>query len=276
MLLGAINIWFDDDKGLRSPTRDLTMYPNGPAAPVSNDGPTTPVSNDWPAALVSSDGLAALVSNNGPAAPASNNGPASPVSNDGPAALVFNDDCPTLFSSAPRTLREQIQPIAHSYEGSTALESWLRAPVDEKFDEIDPVTTSVRTSGGDEIQSVLSGTEDILSSASSHRTSHKTVAERQIATFIAGNQSLLLMFDEAMKAMQKDRFVQNFRRLLKRYYIDICEHTKNDLERETVRLLRGRGARLRIAQMVADIRNPDLGDHRLQFDEQIYLAYRKD
>jgi len=134
----------------------------------------------------------------------------------------------------------------------------------------------VRTSEGDEIQSVLSGIEDILSSASSHRTSHKAVAERQIATFIAGNQCLLLMFDEAMKTMQKDRFVQNFRRLLKRYYIEICEHAKNDLERETVRLLRGRGARLRIAQMVADIRNPDQGDCRLQFGEQIHLTHQKD
>ena len=127
--------------------------------------------------------------------------------------IMSNDDCSTLFSSTPRTLREQIQPVAHSYEGSTALESWLRAPVDqvgvqvEKFNEIDPVTTSMRTSEGDEIKSVLSDREDILSSASSHRTSHKAVAERQIATFIADNQCLLLMFDEAMKAMLKDRFV---------------------------------------------------------------------
>lgn len=51
--------------------------------------------------------------------------------------------------------------------------------------------------------------------------------------------------------MEKGHFVDNFRKLLKRFYLDLFQSANTNLEHATVHLLRSRWIRVRIAQDIA-------------------------
>ena len=188
----------------------------------------------------------------------------------------------TLLDPVASARVEQAKLPISSYGGSTIPNTTAEALREQPEDCINRVgkgidsSTDMRTFDNDEIQSLVSNDEDISSHISSQRTSQKAAAERQICALIAQSQDLLLMYEEAMTIMQKHRFVNNFRRLLKRYYLDLRGQATSALERATVELLKGRGARTRIARMIADMKSPDNEALRVEFEEHIRESYKKD
>jgi hypothetical protein len=74
---------------------------------------------------------------------------------------------------------------------------------------------------------------------------------------LAQHEDLKPLYEIALGRMGKERFVNNFRRILKRYYLDLVQSTNTNLERATVHLLRSRWSRVRMAQDIVDRVSPE-------------------
>lgn len=117
-------------------------------------------------------------------------------------------------------------------------------------------TESIKNPELDESKSIASdGDYDLSSQISSQKSSQRAIAERQLGVLIALNPELGIAYNEAIASMPEGQFVTNFRRLLKRYYLDIRPFASTSLERTAVELLRSRGARTRLAKIISNTRN---------------------
>jgi hypothetical protein len=99
-----------------------------------------------------------------------------------------------------------------------------------------------------DIMSIVSDRDEIGSRFAVKRTPQEIVAEEYLGILLAQNEALEPLFEKAFARIEKHRFVENLRRLLKRYYLDLSRHAENNLERATIHLLRTRWSRRRIAQ----------------------------
>jgi hypothetical protein len=91
------------------------------------------------------------------------------------------------------------------------------------------------------IRSVVSDAEDINSVCSTRRTYPERIAEEHLGVLLAQKQELRPQCEEALNKMRKPRFIENFRRLLKRYYLDLSRQAETNLQRATTQLLMGQG-----------------------------------
>jgi hypothetical protein len=121
----------------------------------------------------------------------------------------------------------------------------------------------------EDIRSVLSDTDDIHSLSASRRSHQETVAEEHVAIFLARREELKPLYEEALTRMEKERFVDNYRRLLKRYYLDLSKHAQGNLEKAAISLLRSRWARTRIAERISDIIKPESERSIVEMEEHI-------
>lgn len=128
----------------------------------------------------------------------------------------------------------------------------------------------------DESRSIASDDDDISSQISSQKSSQRATAERQPGALMAHDPELNIAYNEAMASMPGDRFVTNFRRLLKRYYLDIRPFASTSLERTAVELLRSRGARTRLAKIISNTRNANNEELHAQTEGQIRRVHQKD
>jgi hypothetical protein len=108
----------------------------------------------------------------------------------------------------------------------------------------------------DDLTSVVSDKDEISSQAPTTRTWQDVVAEENLAILLARNKELNPLYKEVLMKMKKSRFVRNFRRLLKRYYLDLLQTANSNLERATVHLLRSRWSRIRMAERIVDQISP--------------------
>lgn len=93
---------------------------------------------------------------------------------------------------------------------------------------------------------------------------------------MAHHPELGIAYNEGMALMPEDRFVANFRRLLKRYYLDLCPFASTSLERAAVELLRSRGARTGLAKTILNTRNTNNKELQAQTEGQIRQVHQKD
>ncbi|PVH88843.1 hypothetical protein DL98DRAFT_158071 [Cadophora sp. DSE1049] len=108
-----------------------------------------------------------------------------------------------------------------------------------------------------DIRSILSEDLDIQSKRSSKVTYQERLAEENLGYLLAQNPQLRPLSEEALRRVGKIRFVDNLRRLLKRYYIDLRPIATTKLEIATVNLLRSRYSRARLSQQISDILAPE-------------------
>jgi hypothetical protein len=111
-----------------------------------------------------------------------------------------------------------------------------------------------------DIKSASSLTDDINSQVSTRRSPQEVVAEEKLGFLLAQNEELRGLYEASLSKISKERLIQNLRRLLKQYHLDLCRAAKTNLEKATARLLRGRWSRVRIAQMISDLVQPDAGE----------------
>ena len=107
-------------------------------------------------------------------------------------------------------------------------------------------------------------------------SSQRAIAERQLAALMAHHPELGMAYDEAMALMPEDRFVANFCRLLKRFYLDIRSIASTRLERTAVEIIRSRGARMRLARMISDTKNARREEIHVRTEENIRIAHQRD
>ena len=106
-----------------------------------------------------------------------------------------------------------------------------------------------------DIESVPSDSDDIQSLASSKSLS-ALGPEDQIAMLLAQRNELLPIHTEALAKVGMSRFINNYRRLLKRYFLDLSQHAHSNLERTAINVLRRRSARMKIARSIAYLIEP--------------------
>ncbi|KAK0110693.1 hypothetical protein ONS96_002294 [Cadophora gregata f. sp. sojae] len=119
-----------------------------------------------------------------------------------------------------------------------------------------PETTMLRDQEYD-IRSIISDDIDIQSKRSSKATYQERIAEENLGYLLARNPQLRPLSEEALRRVGKIRFVDNLRRLLKRYYIELRPIATTKLEVATVNLLRSRYSRARLSQQMSDILAPE-------------------
>jgi hypothetical protein len=110
---------------------------------------------------------------------------------------------------------------------------------------------------GNDVRSVGSFADDIKSQVSTRRSPQEVAAEEHLGLLLAQNEDLRRLYETALSKISKQRLIQNLRRLLKQYYLDLWSVAKTNLERSTTHLLRSRWSRIRIAQMISDQVQPD-------------------
>ena len=108
----------------------------------------------------------------------------------------------------------------------------------------------------DDVLSPPSNEDDIQSRPPSKRSSYEVATEVYMTKLLAENEQLSPLYEEALSKLGKDRFINNFRRLLKRYYIDLSLRAETDSERAINQLLRSRWRRTEIAMQIGHIFRP--------------------
>ena len=104
----------------------------------------------------------------------------------------------------------------------------------------------------DDIQSLASDLDEVGSQISGPRTSRQMAARDLLAALLAENSALNPLCNDAFSKLGRDRFVDNFRKLLKRCYLDLIPFAHSNLEKATIFLLKNRQSRIRIAVQIAD------------------------
>lgn len=77
---------------------------------------------------------------------------------------------------------------------------------------------------------------------------------------MARHEELSPLYEIALSKISKERLVENLRRILKQYYLDLANTARTNLEKAAVQLLRSRWDRIRILQQIIDIIYPDTAD----------------
>jgi len=108
----------------------------------------------------------------------------------------------------------------------------------------------------DDIQSIPSIPDDIQSQSSTKRTAQYKLASDQIGELLARHNQLGPLYEVVLSKIGKKRLVENFRRLLKQYYLDLSQTAQTNLEKASTFPLRSRWNRVRIAQQISDIVDP--------------------
>jgi hypothetical protein len=117
-----------------------------------------------------------------------------------------------------------------------------------------------KESDSGDVQSILSVPDDIQSQITTHRTQQEITASEQLGELLARNEELNPLYQIALLKISKERLVENLRRLLKQYYLDLSSTAQTNLEKAAVQLLRSRWNRIRISRQIANIIDPDTAD----------------
>ncbi|GFF25909.1 hypothetical protein IFM61606_09579 [Aspergillus udagawae] len=102
-----------------------------------------------------------------------------------------------------------------------------------------------------EIQSFASDNDDIGSLASDETTNEGMTGKALIGVFLSEEPNFRSLCDKATAHMDRQRFVENLRRLLKAFHKNLAAEAESEAEKAVARLLRSRRGRLRISQQLA-------------------------
>ncbi|CZR58307.1 uncharacterized protein PAC_08199 [Phialocephala subalpina] len=124
-----------------------------------------------------------------------------------------------------------------------------------------------------EIKSTIADRDDLNSLSLTRRTQQQTTAEEHLGILFAEREELVPACEEVLTKLGRDKFVETFQKLLKRFYLDILPHATTDAQMALLHLFRSRWARIRIAEHVVDILRPQTEDMTAQ--NGISLIYDK-
>lgn len=173
------------------------------------------------------------------------------------------------YTKTLATTRPVNTPLSSSqYEGSTLLATEKTALSNAKTEVDFDIETKVPNEmvQHEDLQSVISVDDDIHSTSSVARSFEQKMAEEHIALLLAERKELKTLHEEALTKMNQEKFVENYRRLLKQYYIDLLRGASGNLEKAAVTVLRSRWARIRIARRIVDIIQPSNQEAKLEIE----------
>ncbi|KAK8033512.1 hypothetical protein PG991_002910 [Apiospora marii] len=100
--------------------------------------------------------------------------------------------------------------------------------------------------------SIASDSEEIGSQTSIETSSQAMTGKALLGLFLVKEEATKELIQEAAARMDKERLIQNLRRLLKSFYKNLLVEADTETKRYTARLLRSRRGRLRISGLIAD------------------------
>jgi hypothetical protein len=103
----------------------------------------------------------------------------------------------------------------------------------------------------DDIRSIESDHESIGSKISTSRSKAELYAIKYLASFFAQLKDLRSLHEAALQKIERRRFTENYRRILKSYYRRLLCEAANDTEKEVTRIFRSRQNRESIAEGIA-------------------------
>lgn len=105
-----------------------------------------------------------------------------------------------------------------------------------------------------EIQSLLSLDDDIesLQSGTTPFPAYQ-VASRLLVERFLDDDTLLDLYQQAVKRLDRTRFVNNHRKLMKQYFLDLRATARSRAEEASVDFLRRRKERIRISSVIYDL-----------------------
>ena len=109
---------------------------------------------------------------------------------------------------------------------------------------------------GDDVESLASAMDDIDSQRSTSKIPQVKMAENHLADILAQHSHLISLHKDALSKIGAARFIENFRRLLKIYYLDLRQNADTNLKRASIDVLKKRWSRHRIAQQIVEIYEP--------------------
>ncbi|KAL5320208.1 hypothetical protein ACEPPN_011009 [Leptodophora sp. 'Broadleaf-Isolate-01'] len=175
--------------------------------------------------------------------------PHGPFSDSGYASMPF----PTAPSSSNDATRasihtnqdtKQLAASCNDQDDNQNLENHYRPEVETP------------EAADNDAHSIISDRDEIFSQVPARRSHQELLAERHLTLLLAQHQDLTPLYDIALERMEREHFVDNFRKILKRYYLDLVQSASTNLEHATIHLLRSRWRRVRIAQDIVDQASP--------------------
>ena len=150
--------------------------------------------------------------------------------------------------------------------GSGEQETWgerVLGPVEDVRNE-----NSQEHYQGADVISMPSNKNEVYLHVSPRRSQVEVFASSRPERLIAQNRELESLCRAALTGMDERHFIENFRRLLKHYYLDLSRLARTDFEQATVYLLRSRPSRIRIAQLIVDRLKPESEQFRTQLQQR--------
>jgi hypothetical protein len=127
-----------------------------------------------------------------------------------------------------------------------------------------------------EIQSLPSDNDDINSQVSNETTYEGMAGKALIRVFLAEEPRFRSLCEKFMAHMDRKRFIENMRRLLKSFHKSLSSEAESEAEKAIARLLRSRRGRLRISRELANHiqQESEEGSEVNRVDLQIAPGYR--
>jgi tetratricopeptide (TPR) repeat protein len=109
----------------------------------------------------------------------------------------------------------------------------------------------------EDTMSVPSADDEIASQRTMQRTQEARTGEYEIMQVMLANEELVAVVTDVLASVGREKFIRNFRRQLKRYYLELEHSVTLEPQKLAISLLRRRAARLWIATTLADRLGPE-------------------
>lgn len=123
--------------------------------------------------------------------------------------------------------------------------------------------------------SMVSNEEDIASQATRQRTGQEILAVREFGSFFAGLEELRPLHEDAVAKLGTRRFLENYRRILKVFVLQLRKEAKTALEKDTVKVIENRENRRNIAQRVVALMEQEDEDDMKPLEELAFQPIMK-
>lgn len=135
----------------------------------------------------------------------------------------------------------------------------------------DPRTRLIFERYDDDIRSLISDDDGNETQALKPKNNRGSEVENAIISILATNTALAPLYSKALRIMPRERFVNNFRRLLKVFHDDLKSSNETLIVRELTAFLEPREVRNRIANKIADRQMP----HEIHLSEETVARFQE-
>lgn len=161
-----------------------------------------------------------------------------------------------------------LTPADSTLGGTTLVDTQIEAVApDDRVPSSSPDASKKNYDTEHDYASVLSNDEDIASKSGNYRSREEVLAVKELGYFFAELEDLRPLHQELLEKLGPERFSENYRRVLKVYFLKLQGEAKTAVEKQTALVLRKRFNRYSIGQKIANSLQNIGKDDSSQLDE---------